>query len=555
MIRFLSAASFSMLAIVLSLSNSAVADLEITEILYNPNGDDVNSWEWFEVRNTGAVDVDLLDTYMDRIGDFLPLGSTPNINANSANTIIPAGGVAVIYDGLVSDGSPSNHNAQLFRDAWGLSASVPLISADFFPALVNSGGGSMGIWATYADYAMDIDDMGTVDPDDDEIGSFDNALVGISYAQSLPWPGSPGTPASIEWTGNGSNSDGAQWKRSSTSAIPSRGAVSSTEVVGQGIINNSDDYANPGDVFTSATGTPGPGLFITEIMHSPASDDAKWEWVEVYNNTGSTIDFSSTNYVLDDDENGNLSAANITSGAISQGGIAVLYNNDLTPAQIEAAWGSGINYIPVSNLTTLAPGDLVALWPSLAAYQSETDPTPGSSSSPARTTDHSVAEVLYSDGTNGFPESNGSSSIYVSSFATSGGPLVGDYNGDEVVDNGDYTIWRDTLGSTTDLRANGDDSNGIIDQSDYDAWRANFGQSGGEGTTLTWALDAPPAGNSYSADEVLGDVTVHPGGDTGTPGSFTPLAPGSGSAVIPEPSSVALLMVAGAALGLLRRSR
>ena len=35
-------------------------------------------------------------------------------------------------------------------------------------------------------------------------------------------------------------------------------------------------------------------------------------------------------------------------------------------------------------------------------------------------------------------------------------PLSGDYNGNGVVDAADYTVWRDTLGSTTDLRANGD---------------------------------------------------------------------------------------------------
>ncbi len=34
--------------------------------------------------------------------------------------------------------------------------------------------------------------------------------------------------------------------------------------------------------------------------------------------------------------------------------------------------------------------------------------------------------------------------------------VAGDYNGNGVVDAADYTIWRDTLGSTTDLRANGD---------------------------------------------------------------------------------------------------
>ena len=60
--------------------------------------------------------------------------------------------------------------------------------------------------------------------------------------------------------------------------------------------------------------------------------------------------------------------------------------------------------------------------------------------------------------------------------------LPGDFNHDGVVDAADYTVWRDTLGSTTDLRANGDNtgtSAGKIDQADYDIWKANFGMHGG----------------------------------------------------------------------------
>jgi hypothetical protein len=61
-------------------------------------------------------------------------------------------------------------------------------------------------------------------------------------------------------------------------------------------------------------------------------------------------------------------------------------------------------------------------------------------------------------------------------------PLAGDYNSDGVVDARDYTVWRDTLGSTTDLRANGDDtgaSQGRIDAADYLVWKNNFGATAG----------------------------------------------------------------------------
>ncbi|QDU55510.1 rhamnogalacturonan lyase family protein [Aeoliella mucimassa] len=55
-----------------------------------------------------------------------------------------------------------------------------------------------------------------------------------------------------------------------------------------------------------------------------------------------------------------------------------------------------------------------------------------------------------------------------------GGELSGDYNQDGVVNLGDYTVWRDWLGSTTNLAADGD-HNGVIDQGDYQVWKENFG--------------------------------------------------------------------------------
>ena len=51
--------------------------------------------------------------------------------------------------------------------------------------------------------------------------------------------------------------------------------------------------------------------------------------------------------------------------------------------------------------------------------------------------------------------------------------LAGDYNHDGIVDAADYTIWQDTKGSTTDLRADGN-GDGVVDQRDYELWRANL---------------------------------------------------------------------------------
>ena len=49
----------------------------------------------------------------------------------------------------------------------------------------------------------------------------------------------------------------------------------------------------------------------------------------------------------------------------------------------------------------------------------------------------------------------------------------GDYNFDGVVDAGDYSVWRDTLGSTTDAAADGN-GNGVVDAADYAIWSSAF---------------------------------------------------------------------------------
>jgi T5SS/PEP-CTERM-associated repeat protein len=63
--------------------------------------------------------------------------------------------------------------------------------------------------------------------------------------------------------------------------------------------------------------------------------------------------------------------------------------------------------------------------------------------------------------------------------------VPGDYNENGVVDAADYVIWRATLGSTVDLRANGDDtgaSQGRIDQADLNYWKARYGNTSGTGS-------------------------------------------------------------------------
>ena len=80
--------------------------------------------------------------------------------------------------------------------------------------------------------------------------------------------------------------------------------------------------------------------------------------------------------------------------------------------------------------------------------------------------------------------------------------LLGDFNGNGVVDAADYVVWRKGLGTT-------------YMQNDYDVWRSQFGQ---------------------------------------TPGSLGAAAGlASGAAAVPEPTATALIMLAGIASTFLRR--
>jgi hypothetical protein len=104
------------------------------------------------------------------------------------------------------------------------------------------------------------------------------------------------------------------------------------------------------------------------------------------------------------------------------------------------------------------------------------------------------------------------------------------YSPPKLFDAGSYTVWRDTLGSTTDLRANWDNtgaSMGVIDQADYDYWKLHFGEVQSAG----WPTD--PSRIYFGGDDgvIFKDfsVTVSAGAGSGLAGGAAP-----------EPSSILL---------------
>ena len=80
------------------------------------------------------------------------------------------------------------------------------------------------------------------------------------------------------------------------------------------------------------------------------------------------------------------------------------------------------------------------------------------------------------------------SQLYLAGTLSIGG-VLGDYNGNGVVDAADYTVWRNALGRTgSGLAADGNGDKAVT-QADYVVWKTNFGQHAGSGS----AADSPPS--------------------------------------------------------------
>ncbi len=488
----------SLLLAVAPIAQAGVGDeptLRLLELMYNSVDTD-GTWEWLEVENISGSDIDFSVTpyVLDDNGGGNRTG--PNITAG----MIPAGGKAVIVDTF--DFEENDADAR-FAKAWG--PDINLIRSGFFPGF-NNDGDTVAIWDNFSKYGN---------------RDFSTAIFALDYT-NIANNAQDGAPT-IFYTGNGDNSDVNNWQES---VLGQNGAYASRETfigpaVGERL--NADDVASPGAFSLTGSTFSSDPLIFSEIMYDPASnlggDQAGFEWVEVYNNSGSPLDL--TGYVFDDDFSTRKTASNVEGKTIASGDVAILYNNELvTESQMQAAWGASNTYVAVSEWGNLFNGgETIALWASLADYELEAN-NAGDGDDPTVTPSLTATQLLYGNGDGVWEESNELASIYLEDLsfddqdgfnwllseagtdgafvaspmlATEGqqiadhvGGEIGspgpgfastgenaDFNNDQIVDLADYVIWRDNLGGSGP--AGDADGIGGVTATDYAIWKSQFG--------------------------------------------------------------------------------
>jgi hypothetical protein len=72
--------------------------------------------------------------------------------------------------------------------------------------------------------------------------------------------------------------------------------------------------------------------------------------------------------------------------------------------------------------------------------------------------------------------------------------VSGDYNGNNIVDAADYTVWRDHLGQAFTLPNRDPTNSGNVNAQDYTFWKGRFGATSGAGALAGGAVPEPATG-------------------------------------------------------------
>jgi endonuclease/exonuclease/phosphatase family metal-dependent hydrolase len=300
---------------------------------------------------------------------------------------------------------------------------------------------------------------------------------------------------------------------------------------------------------------PPTSIVISEIMYDPASDETApgvGEWIEVVNTGTASADLGGWKF---DDEDATNWGSTPNGTVLAPNQVAVFFDAAFTDAgTFRSEWGVpagalvvGVSWGSLSNNPS-GPGDEVITLLNNVGIQMDVVDYDNSTPWPSDSEGHSIYLTnLAADNNNGanWARSIANTSKVVSptgpTFSTSdvGSPgrffLPADYNTNGLVDASDYVLWRKTLGSTTQLQADGSGPsagvpNGVVDSFDYTYWRSNYGTAGAAtGASAASGLDvantmnepliiAPspsnPAERTAAENRTVANIQTAPDGST-----------------------------------------
>lgn len=350
----------------------------ITEVMYDPNGDDSGK-EYVEIYNAGAASVNLSGWGLRDLEGDSRTGGLPS------GTVMLPGEVIVLLAGS-GVGVPGNVSTQ-FRTAWTLGTNVRVFA--------------LNPWQDRAQRATGIEEIlalvdGVGEPVD--VVNYENP----AYVAGSVWPVDDTTssiallPTALTKSANDS---GTNWVRSMAGID---GAYDSVQTGFFADIRGTGSTGSPGVVWRNAHQTPTGEAVVTEIMYNPnsnggGSDPSRPEWVEVYNPGPGVLDVSGW-YLRDEDgRTGGIAAGTV----IDAGGVMVVIpvfgsgSALAAEAAFRAAWG---DVCLVSAVTGWSDGEAT---PNLGGLAN--NPGPGNEVLTLRKGNGVVVDVVAYDDSLGWP--------------------------------------------------------------------------------------------------------------------------------------------------------
>ncbi|MEK6700984.1 MAG: lamin tail domain-containing protein [Planctomycetota bacterium] len=348
----------------------------ITEIMYDPNGDDAGK-EFVEIFNSGVTAIDISGWALR------------DIEGDARTGLIPAGTImqpqeVIVLSAASGPGVPADVVTQ-FRIAWNLPAGVRVFG--------------LGSWQDRAQRATPIEEvLSLVDAANEpvDVVNYENP----SYSPATLWPADD-TASSISLLptalSKAANDLGLNWVRSTTHID---GAYDSISTGFFSDIRGTGSAGSPGIVWTATHQLPTGEAAITEIMFHPNSnpgDPSRGEWLELYNPGPTPLDVSGW-YIRDEDGRtgpiapGTVLASHQVLVLIPQFGAATALQAE---SEFRAAWGN------ICNVAALTGWSDLETSPNIGGLAN--NPGRGNECLSVRKADATVVDVVNYDDANGWP--------------------------------------------------------------------------------------------------------------------------------------------------------